>query len=93
VDREIEELKRDLVIVNNKKGSYEMVNFLVGNGHKNIVALMGPEHVRTAQKRFDAIFAGNDLIAIGAIQLLEEKVIGFLMIFPWLDLMIFTSAD
>lgn len=73
VDREIEELKRDLVIVNNKKGSYEMVNFLVGNGHKNIVALMGPEHVRTAQKRFDAIFAGNDLIAIGAIQLLEEK--------------------
>ncbi|MCL5986537.1 MAG: LacI family transcriptional regulator [Actinobacteria bacterium] len=115
VDREVEELKRDLVIVNNKKGSYEMVNFLIGNGHKKIVALMGPEHVRTAQKRhegwekamsenglfsddlvdwgsfsidsgyemarkmldnvggFDAIFAGNDLIAIGAIQLLEEK--------------------
>jgi len=115
VDREIEELKRDLVIVNNKEGSYEMVNFLISSGHRKIVALMGPEHVKTAQKRhegwvkamsenelfsddlvdwgsfsidsgyemagkmldkvgeFDAIFAGNDLIAIGAIQLLEEK--------------------
>jgi len=53
VDREIEGLKSDTVIVNNKKGSYEMVKLLIGKGHKKIVALMGPKDVRTSMKRYD----------------------------------------
>lgn len=115
VDRELEMIKRDLVIINNKKGPYEVVKFLIDKGHRKIVALMGPEYVMTAQRRkegwekamkehelfnaeyvtwgnfsivsgyemtrqmlenvgvFDAIFAGDDLIAMGSIQCLEER--------------------
>ena len=115
VDREIEGLNKDLVIINNKKGAYEAVNYLINNGHKKIVLLAGPKHTKTAQNRFkgwkkavdekklfkeefafwgkftidsgyemmkkvfnnlgkvNAVFACNDLIALGAIQAIEEK--------------------
>jgi len=115
VDREIKELKKDLVIINNKKGSYGAVKHLIGNGHKKIAILEGPKYTITAQNRYegwkkameeinqfkeglvfwgsfsidsgyetmnevfnrlgmvDAIFACNDLIALGAIQAIEEK--------------------
>lgn len=115
VDREIKELDVDLVIINNKKGSYSAVNYLIDNGHKKIVVLTGPKHTKTAQNRFigwkkameennlfreefsfwgnfsidsgyemmkkvfdslglvDAVFACNDLIALGAMQAIEEK--------------------
>jgi len=115
IDREIEGLNKDLVIINNKKGAYEAVNYLIGNSHKRIVILAGPQYTKTAQNRFmgwkkaleekalfreefafwgnfsidsgyemmkkvfdnvdkvDAVFACNDLIALGAIQAIEEK--------------------
>ena len=115
VDRVIEGLNKDLVIINNKKGAYEEVDYLINNGHKKIVLLAGPKHTKTAQNRFkgwkkavdekklfkeefafwgkftidsgyemmkkvfnnlgkvDAVFACNDLIALGAIQAIEEK--------------------
>lgn len=115
VDREIKGLKKDLVVTNNKKGSYEVVKYLIGINHKNIVILTGPKYTVTAQNRFigwkkamqennffkpelsfwgdftiesgynmminalskikniDAVFACNDLIALGAIQAIEEK--------------------
>lgn len=115
VDREIKELNKDLVIINNKKGAYEVVSYLISNGHKKIVLLAGPQYMKTAQDRFmgwkkaleekalfreefafwgnfsidsgyemmkkvfnnlgkvDAVFACNDLIALGAIQAIEEK--------------------
>ena len=115
IDREIEGLNKDLVIINNKKGAYEAVNYLIGNSHKRIVILAGPQHAKTAQDRFkgwksameeknlfqeefvfwgnfsissgyemmkevfnnlgkvDAVFACNDLIALGAVQAIEEK--------------------
>lgn len=115
VDREIKELNKDLIIINNKKGAYEAVNYLISNGHRRIVILAGPQYTKTAQNRFrgwkkaleekdlfqeefvfwgnfsidsgyemmkkvfdylgkvDAVFACNDLIALGAIQAIEEK--------------------
>jgi len=115
VDREIKELKKDLVIINNKKGAYDAVKHLISNGHKKIAILEGPKYTITAQNRYkgwkkameeinqfkedlvfwgsfsidsgyemmnevfsrlgmvDAIFACNDLIALGAIQAIEEK--------------------
>ena len=115
VDREIKGLKRDLVIINNKKGAYDAVKYLIESGHKKIAVLAGPEYTNTAQNRLagwkmsmeennlfkeeyifwgnfsiesgyemmkevfsrlglvDAVFAGNDLIALGAIQFIEEK--------------------
>ncbi len=53
VDREIEGLNRDLVIINNKEAAYEAVNYLIDNGHKKIVLLTGPEYTKTAQTRFE----------------------------------------
>ncbi|MQY58020.1 MAG: LacI family DNA-binding transcriptional regulator [Clostridia bacterium] len=115
VDREIEGLKKDLIVVNNKKSAYEAVSYLIRNGHKKIILLNGPKYTITAQNRFigwkmaleekalfreefafwgnfsidsgyemmkkvfnnlgkvDAVFACNDLIALGAIQAIEEK--------------------
>ena len=52
VDREIKELNKDLIIINNKKGAYEAVNYLISNGHKRIVILAGPQYTKTAQNRF-----------------------------------------
>ncbi|MCG2790222.1 MAG: LacI family transcriptional regulator, partial [Actinomycetia bacterium] len=52
VDREIEGLKKDLVIVNNKKSAYEAVSYLIRNGHKKIILLNGPKYTITAQNRF-----------------------------------------
>jgi len=115
VDREIKELNKDLIIINNKKGAYEAASYLISNGHRRIVILAGPQYTKTAQNRFmgwkkaleekalfreefafwgnfsidsgyemmkkvfnnlgkfDAVFACNDLIALGAIQAIEEK--------------------
>ncbi|TET03724.1 MAG: LacI family transcriptional regulator [Candidatus Atribacteria bacterium] len=115
VDREIKELNKDLIIINNKKGAYGAASYLISNGHRRIVILAGPQYTKTAQDRFmgwkkaleekalfreefafwgnfsidsgyemmkkvfnnlgkvDAVFACNDLIALGAIQAIEEK--------------------
>lgn len=115
VDEEIKGINQDFVIIDNKKGAYDGVKYLINNGHKNVVILGGPKHTTTAQDRFngwkkamveenlfrekfifwgdfsiesgykmmqkvfnnlsdvDAIFASNDLIALGAIEAIEEK--------------------
>ncbi len=52
VDREINGLKRDLIIVNNHRGSYEAVSFLISQGHKIIVILCGPNYTNTAKNRY-----------------------------------------
>ena len=59
VDREIEELKSD--------GLVEWGSFSIDSGYEMARKMLDKVG------GFDAIFAGNDLIAIGAIQLLEEK--------------------
>ena len=52
VDRESDILKEDMVIVNNHKGAYEAVNYLINCGHKIIIILCGSKHTKTAQNRY-----------------------------------------
>jgi LacI family transcriptional regulator len=52
LDREIIGLSTDLVVVNNKKGSFEAVKYLISNGHRSIVFLGGLRFTLTAQKRY-----------------------------------------
>lgn len=52
VDREIIGLDIDLVVVDNEKGSFDAVNYLIKNGHKNIIFLGGSKYTVTAQKRY-----------------------------------------
>jgi len=115
VDRESDTLNEDMVIVNNHKGAYEAVNYLIDCGHKSIVILCGSSHTKTAQNRYigwekamkenslysedyiywgdftidsghkmmdevlkkfkkvDAVFASNDIVAIGAMQAIREN--------------------
>lgn len=117
VDREVLGLDADLVIINNEKGAYDAVSYLIQQGHKRIVCLSGLKYTLTAQKRYegwrkamiengflteglefwgkfdinsgyqmmnealkklnfiDAVFASNDLIALGAIHAIKEKKI------------------
>ncbi|RKD21409.1 transcriptional regulator, LacI family [Caminicella sporogenes DSM 14501] len=117
VDREIEGLKtHGIITVNNVKGAYDAVKYLLNRGYKKILHLTGPmtskptrdryegycralidegfeiedclvcegdyssdwgyEGILRALKRdikFDSVFCGNDLIAIGAIKALKVK--------------------
>ena len=52
VDRESDTLKEDIVIINNHKGAYEAVNYLINCGHKIIIILCGSKHTKTAQNRY-----------------------------------------
>ena len=114
LDREIEGINKDTVMLSNKSGAYNAVKYLIDNGHKKIIILGGPESTKTVQKRVegwrkameendlydeklifygdftiksgyqmmktviesfkgvDAIFACNDIIAIGAMQAASE---------------------
>jgi len=53
LDREIDGIKKDKVVLSNKKGAYEATRLLIENGNKNIVILGGLKAAKTAQKRFE----------------------------------------
>lgn len=115
LDREIDGLDKDRVILNNKKGACSATRLLIENENKKIVILGGLKLAKTSQKRFEgfkkamsernlfsedlafwgdfsidsgylmmkeafnkfkkdigAVFAGNDLIALGAINAIKE---------------------
>jgi len=115
IDRDIKGIKKDMVVINNQKGAYEVTKYLIENNHKKIIFLGGPGYTMTAQNRFkgwkkamqeanildanlsfwgdftiesgykmienilntpnniDAVFACNDLIAIGAMEAIDNK--------------------
>ncbi|MHB1376312.1 MAG: LacI family DNA-binding transcriptional regulator [Candidatus Humimicrobiaceae bacterium] len=116
LDREIDGLKKDKVVLSNKKGAYDATRLLIDNGNKKIVLLGGLKEAKTAQKRFEgyreamdeegifnekyvfwgdfsidsgykmmneaisaqgedveAVFAGNDFIALGAINSIKKN--------------------
>ena len=51
IDRVIEGMNCDSVLIDNIGASYNAVKFLFENGHKDIAVLCGPHHVYTVQKR------------------------------------------
>ena len=53
LDREIDGLNKDKVILSNKKGAYDATKLLIDNGNKKIVILGGLKAAKTAQKRFE----------------------------------------
>jgi len=52
IDREITGLNIDLVVINNEKGAYEAVDYLIKNKNRKVVFLGGPKFTKTAWKRY-----------------------------------------
>ncbi|MHB1347407.1 MAG: LacI family DNA-binding transcriptional regulator [Candidatus Humimicrobiaceae bacterium] len=116
LDREIDGLNKDKVVLSNKKGAYDATRVLIDSGNRRIVFLGGLEGAKTAQKRFEgfkkamdekgifdekyvlwgdfsidsgylmmnrafagmerkieAVFASDDLIALGAMNSIKEN--------------------
>ena len=116
LDREIDGLNKDKVVLSNKKGAYDATKVLLDSGNRKIVFLGGLEGAKTAQKRFEgfkkamdekgifdekyvlwgdfsidsgymmmnralaglerkieAVFASDDLIALGAMNSIKEN--------------------
>lgn len=113
IDRKIEGVKVNTVIVDNLGSSCEITRYIIGKGHRRIGFIGGPHHLATSRDRLagyrmalseagipvdedlikegdfryssgyanmqalfelgvTAVFAANDLMAIGAIRALEE---------------------
>lgn len=53
LDREIDGLNKDKVVLSNKKGAYDATKLLIDNGNEKIVMLGGLKAAKTAQKRFE----------------------------------------
>lgn len=51
IDRPIENIECDVVLVDNMNASYNAVEQLITRGHKKIGIICGPEHIYTAQER------------------------------------------
>lgn len=70
VDRELEGLKRDLVIVDNVRSAQTAVNHLIGLGHKRIGIILGQVQTMTAKLRLE-----GGKLALQAAGLFNEKLI------------------
>jgi LacI family transcriptional regulator len=113
LDRPIEDVATDTVLVKNREGTREAVRHLVGHGHHSVAFVGGHEHLYTVRKRLEgyreavreanlqeilcfgavdvassarmvanllhapsrpsAIFAWNNLAALGALRAIEER--------------------
>ena len=51
IDRKIQGIDCDSVLVDNKKAAEDAVRYFIGRGHRNIGIIGGPEEVCTAQER------------------------------------------
>lgn len=51
IDRKIQGIDCDSVLVDNKKAAEDVVRYFIGRGHRNIGIIGGPEEVFTAQER------------------------------------------
>ena len=51
IDRKIQGINCDSVLVDNKKAAEDAVRYFIGRGHRNIGIIGGPEEVFTAQER------------------------------------------
>uniref|UniRef100_A0A7C3MQG0 LacI family transcriptional regulator n=1 Tax=Dictyoglomus thermophilum TaxID=14 RepID=A0A7C3MQG0_DICTH len=53
VDRKIEGLDEDVVLVDNVKGTYDAINYLISLGHKRIGIITGPLDTTTGYERLE----------------------------------------
>lgn len=80
VDRELEYINKDTVIISNRQGAYDATKYLIRQGHKKIAILAAPLKIKSARKRLegwenamkenrlysnDLIFSGEFSIASG----------------------------
>lgn len=86
VNREVEGIKKDIVIFDNFGGAFEATRFLIANNHKIIPILSGPELSKSFEERFQGwkaameesdlfndnlIFRGNFSVEAGHRMMLE----------------------
>jgi len=76
INNKIEDLEISSVAINNFKGAYEAVEFLISHGHKRIAHLAGDLRVQCAQERLDGY---KSALAKNKLQFKEEylKVTNF----------------
>ncbi len=72
VDRELQGLDRDLVIVDNTNCAYMATSHLLDLGHRRIGVILGPEQTMTARKRLDGAKA-----ALSERGLFDEELVRF----------------
>ncbi len=53
LDRQIQGISCDTVLVDNRKAAFDAVQYLIGKGHRNIGIIGGPRDVYTARERLD----------------------------------------
>jgi len=52
VNREIEGLKKDIVVFDNLEGAFKATKYLIQNNHKRIIILGGPKYSKSFEDRF-----------------------------------------
>ena len=53
VDRELEDINKDTVIISNKQGAYDATKYLISRGHKKIIILSASSKIKSAEKRLE----------------------------------------
>ncbi|HEX3045770.1 MAG TPA: LacI family DNA-binding transcriptional regulator [Bacillota bacterium] len=65
IDRMIQGVNCDVVLVDNLNASYNAVEHLITNGHKRIGIITGPENIYTAQERLKGYIRVHEDYAMG----------------------------
>lgn len=60
IDRKIQGLSCDSVLVDNERAAEDAVDFLMENGHRNIGIIVGPQEIFTAQERLKGYYAAHE---------------------------------
>ncbi len=60
IDRALEGVDCDMVLVDNMNASYNAIEHLIVNGHKRIGIICGPDHVFTAKERLQGYIRVHD---------------------------------
>ncbi|HSV31226.1 MAG TPA: LacI family DNA-binding transcriptional regulator [Atribacteraceae bacterium] len=61
LDKKVSHVKTDLVMVNNRRGSQILINYLVSLGHRRIGIIAGPQDTSTGKERLEGYYqALND---------------------------------
>lgn len=64
IDRKIQGIDCDSVLVDNKKAAEDAVRYFIGRGHRNIGIIGGPEEVFTAQERMAGYYKALESVGI-----------------------------